>query len=121
MKLMKKPLLIVITALLVLTAGLVTARMINTANSQKSSSEVLLTTSYSPDKKYKLLAYRTEPGATVDFSVKVYSVDNKKHSLIYNCYHKSTADISWIDNSTVVINGVALNMDKNDIYDWRIY
>lgn len=119
MKLLRKLLSIVIIAFFVLTMGIITIWIINASNFQKSSSEVLLMTSYSPDKKYKLLAYRTEPGATVDFSVKVYSVGNKRHKLVYNCYHKSTVDITWVDNSTVIINGVTLNMDKNDVYDWR--
>ncbi len=50
--------------------------------SQKNNAEVLLTSSSSPDGKYNLKAYRTEPGATVDFSVKVYSVSGDEKELI---------------------------------------
>ena len=64
-------------------------------------------------------AYRTEPGATVDYSVKVYLIKNNKRNLIYNAYHESEVTIVWVDNETVSINGKKLNLSKGEKYDWR--
>lgn len=75
--------------------------------------------SQSPDEKYTLEAYRTEPGATVDFSVKVYLIDDGKKELIYNEYHQDQANIIWIDNDNVSINEKTLNLSMGETYDWR--
>ncbi len=83
------------------------------------SKESFLITSTSPDGEYVLNAYRTEPGATTDFSVKVYLNDNKSEKLIYDAYHESSVDIVWIDDSNVEINGKVLNLEKNEKYNWR--
>jgi hypothetical protein len=81
--------------------------------------EKLLATSVSPNNAYKLQAYRTEPGATVDFSVKVYIVTKKEKILIYNAYHETDVHMEWINNSEVSINGRTLDLSKGDTYDWR--
>ena len=82
-------------------------------------SETYLLTSKSPDGKYILEAYRTEPDATVDFSIKVYIKNEDERKLIYNSYHEYQAEIFWISNCEVVINGKTLNMAESDRYDWR--
>ena len=82
------------------------------AKSQRCEEDTYLLTSQSPDGKYTLKAYRTEPGATIDFSVKVYLVSENTKTLIYNVYHEYTADIIWIDNCTVKINGMQINLSE---------
>lgn len=89
------------------------------ANSQKNVQETFLYSSESPDGKYNLEAYRTEPGATVDYSVRVYMINGNQKEIIYNAYHESEAKIDWVDNTTVSINGKTLDMSSGETYDWR--
>ena len=89
------------------------------ANSQKNVQETFLYSSESPDGKYNLEAYRTEPGATVDYSVRVYMINGNQKEIIYNAYHESEAKIDWVDKTTVSINGKTLDMSSGETYDWR--
>ena len=92
----------------------------NIAASQKYNQETLLLSSQSPDEKYNLYAYKTNPHATVDFSIKVYLVEESgKRKLIYNAYHEYDAEIIWIDNEIVLINDKTLDLSKGEKYDWR--
>lgn len=92
----------------------------NIGNSQTNSAESYLMHSESPDGKYYLEVYRTEPGATVDFSIRVYLIsDNNKKEIIYDAYHEHDADVYWLDNSIVSINGRTLDLSRNEKYDWR--
>lgn len=116
---MKKIIVAILLALVVLYGVFIVGTSLVLGTSQKQQQETFLVSSTSPDEKYTLEAYRTEPGATVDFSVKVYLVAEKDRTLVYNAYHQSTADILWIDNETVSINEKILNIANGDIYDWR--
>ena len=87
--------------------------------SQTNNEDKYLLTSISPDGTYVLEAYRTEPGATVAFSIKVYIVNDDERRLIYNAYHENQANIIWIDNNLVSINEKRLDLSKNETYDWR--
>ena len=80
------------------------------SNSQSNGSETLIQTSVSPGSKYKIEAFVTNPGATVDFSVKVYVITENKKRLIYNEYHKSEVDILWLDDDIVKINTIKINI-----------
>ena len=93
---------------------------LNIGNSQTNNPETFLIASQSPDGKYNLEAYRTEPGATVDFSIRVYLTTNDKKSLIYDAYHEYEAKIVWIDNTTVSINGKTLDISQGEKYNWRM-
>ena len=86
---------------------------------RRNSTEKFLMSSVSPDGNYYLKAYRTEPGATVDFSIKVYIVEDSREKQIYNRYHESSVTITWIDNSTVQINNISLDLSKQQTYDWQ--
>jgi len=86
--------------------------------SENTSRYTLLTTSVSPDGTYTLNAYRTEPGATTDFSIKVF-LSGKKNKRIYDAYHEETVDIKWLDNKRVCINGKTLDLSEKETYDWR--
>ena len=87
--------------------------------SQANTKETFMLASQSPDGNYNLEAYRTEPGATVDFSIRVYIINNNKKSIIYDAYHEHDVKIVWIDNSTVSINDKILNLSCGETYDWR--
>lgn len=74
----------------------------------------------SPNDTYTVTAYLNGGGATSDFavlcSVKTNATGKVKN--IYWQYHCSDADITWLDEETVQINGVELNV-KKDTYDYR--
>ena len=89
------------------------------ASSQKNSEESYLCTTVSPDDEYTLQAYKVEPGATVDFSVKVYLIDGNDKLLIYNAYHEYDVNIIWIGDNIVSINEKVLDLSKGQTYDWR--
>lgn len=86
----KRMVLVLLSVALALVIGAVMFfRIIPTISlvfSQRNSEETLLVTSVSPEGTYELEAYKTQPGATVDFSIKVYDVSQDKR-LIYNAYH----------------------------------
>lgn len=124
---MKKTIVIVLSIILSFVLILLIALFIHTyiipilniVNSQASTRETFLMSSRSPDGKYNLEAYRTEPGATVDFSIKVYIINGDQKKLIYDAYHEYDVEILWIDNSTVSINGKTLDLSHGEKYDWR--
>ncbi len=73
----------------------------------------------SPDGTYTLVAYYASP-ATVSGSVRGELVNNEteKKKNIYWRYKCGRADIQWLDESTVIINGTKLDV-RYDTYDWR--
>ncbi len=93
--------------------------MLKIGISQKAASETFVTASQSPDGTYQLEAYRTEPGATVDFSIRVYIVRGEGKERIYDAYHEQEAVINWENDTTVSINGKVLDLSKGETYNWR--
>ena len=81
--------------------------------------EDLLDTSVSPNGTHTVQSYRVSAGATVDFSVKCYLIDNNKKCEIYNQYHQSKAEIKWLDEDIIKINDVALDLSKGETFNWR--
>ncbi|MCR8849279.1 DUF5412 domain-containing protein [Rossellomorea sp. SC111] len=80
-----------------------------------------LTEEASPDGKYTMRAYVTNGGATTSYGVRGELVDNEKENKtknIYWNYREETAEISWTDKDTVVINGVTLNVPGEE-FDFR--
>lgn len=110
---------VILTALLALFIRIYIIPVLNIGDSQTNNPETFLMVSQSPDGKYNLEAYRTEPGATVDFSVRVYLTTDDRKAIIYDAYHEYEAEIVWIDNTTVSINGKTLDISQGDKYDWR--
>lgn len=83
------------------------------------TSSELICYSSSPNGDYTVNAYLVNGGATVDFSVEAYLINNdKKGKRIYNAYHERTAEIIWIDDKTVRINGKTLDLSIGETYDW---
>lgn len=80
----------------------------------------LINESSSPNNEYVIKAYRNNGGMTVDWAVLCTLTDNKtgKTKNIYWQYRRDSAIIEWIDNDTVRINHVTLNL-PDDTYDWR--
>ena len=79
-----------------------------------------LTGKMSPDGTYTLKAYVSSPSLSSD-AVRGELVFNKRNGEtknIYWNYRESAAQIEWLDNQTVVINGHTLEV-PNDKYDWR--
>lgn len=111
---------IILIVLLAMLIRIYIIPILNIGKSQTSSQETFLMTSQSPDGKYNLEAYRTEPGATVDFSIRVYMVNDNQKNIIYDAYHEYDAKIVWIDNSKVSINGKTLDISRGEKYDWRM-
>lgn len=74
----------------------------------------------SPDGTYVVTSYLNNSGATTDYavlcSVKTNGQNNEKN--IYWQYHCEAVNIVWLDEDTVKINGVELNV-KRDTYDYR--
>lgn len=116
----KKGITVIVGAALALVAILFwVVPVLRIGLSQSNGAETFLASSVSPTEKYELTAYKTEPGATVDFSVKVYLIEDQKKSLIYNAYHEYEATITWKSDDEVMINGKTLNLARGDTYDWR--
>ena len=110
---------VVLIVLLALFVRIYIIPVLNIGESQTNDPETFLMTSQSPDGKYNLEAYRTEPGTTVDFSIKVYLTIDDKKSIIYDAYHEYEVEIVWINNTTVSINGKTLDISQGEKYDWH--
>ena len=78
-----------------------------------------ITESTSPSGKYTITAYLNDGGATTDFAVLCVFSDGERTKNIYWNYHCESADIEWIDDDTVIINGVKLEDVNKDTYDFR--
>ena len=74
----------------------------------------------SPNGTYTVTAYLNNGGATTAYSVlcSVKTNGQKKEKNIYWQYRCEGAAIVWLDEHTVKINGVVLDV-KKDTYDYR--
>lgn len=73
------------------------------------------------DGTYTVNAYLSNGAATVSYSVLeelVFNKENKRSKKIYWQYREENAKIEWIDDSTVMINNVQLNL-LDETYDYR--
>lgn len=74
----------------------------------------------SPNDKYMVTAYLNSGGATTGWAVLgtvTYKETGETKNIYWN-YRCEEADIYWVDEKTVNINGEELNVLK-DIYDFR--
>lgn len=81
----------------------------------------LIKQSTSPNGKYTINAYVSSGGATTSFSVRaelVFNDNTKKKKNLYWNYREDNANIDWIDDDTVRINGHILRL-PNEKYDFR--
>ncbi|WP_404409468.1 DUF5412 domain-containing protein [Jeotgalibacillus malaysiensis] len=79
-----------------------------------------MTEETSPDGTYTLKAYLTNGGATVAYAVRgeLVTNDSGKTKNISWQYREEEAEIEWLDEDTVVINGVELDV-PGERYDYR--
>lgn len=80
----------------------------------------LLASASSPDNRYTVTAYLNNSGATTSYCVLGTLKDNKT-GFERNIYWQEDADaayIEWVDETTVIINAVELDV-KKDTYDYR--
>ena len=75
---------------------------------------------FSPDNTYTITAYLNDGGATTSYAVLCSVTNNNtgKEKNIYWQYRCTEANIVWLDEDTVQINGIELNV-KRDTYDYR--
>lgn len=87
---------------------------------QRIEGQTVLQEVSSPNQTYTVTAYLNNGGATTDYAVlcSVKTNENNKEKNIYWQYHCETANIVWVDEQTVQINNVELNV-KRDTYDYR--
>ncbi|MBM7095234.1 hypothetical protein JSY36_05645 [Bacillus sp. H-16] len=80
-------------------------------------SEELMKTEHSPDEKYTINFYLTNGGATTAFGV-IGKNDGPLwfNKTIYNEYRMDKADVEWLDDHTVTINGRTLDLEKGETY-----
>ena len=81
----------------------------------------MIAESTSPDGTYTVNAYVSNGGATTSYTVLgelMFNKENKKSKKIYWQYRENAADITWVDDDTVKINGVILDV-PNETYDYR--
>lgn len=77
--------------------------------------------SISPDGTYTVNAYVSNGGATTSYAVLgelVFNKENKRSRRIYWQYREENAVIEWIDDDTVIINDVQLEV-PDEMYDYR--
>lgn len=80
----------------------------------------LIDSSISPSGKYTVNAFLCDGGATVDYAIRCSITDSEgKTRNIYWNYHEKTVKIEWLDDNTVSINGIVLNVET-DKYDYRV-
>lgn len=76
--------------------------------------------SVSPTGEYTITAYLNNGGATTAYAV-LCQLDDGHHAKknIYWNYRCDSAEVIWVDDDTVEINGVRLENVEKDTYDFR--
>ncbi len=80
----------------------------------------LIKSSLSPNGQCQVNAFLCDGGATVDQAIRAEAVflDTGKSRNIYWQYHAYDAQIEWISDELVIVNGITLNT-LHDMYDYR--
>lgn len=81
----------------------------------------LLNETVSPTGDYTVNVYVVRGNATVENSIRGEVIDhtNKdKKKTIYKANREEEAEVEWLDDYIVSINGIQLDV-RNDTYDWR--
>ncbi len=116
----KKHLIIIFLIIAVMVGG--AAYAINWAffDIQRINGEKYLNESTSPNGTYTVTAYLNNGGATTSYAVLGTLKNNKngKTKNIYWQYRWEKAEMEWLNDETIKINGVELRV-KNEIYDYR--
>ena len=78
----------------------------------------LMNSSVSPNGTYEIKIYLCNGGATVDYAIRGELVYENEAKNIYWAYHEQDAEVEWLDNYTVKINDIILDV-RYDKYDYR--
>lgn len=80
----------------------------------------LLYSEYSETEEYRIDVFLCSGNATTAFSIRcaVVEVETEESRNIYWKYKEEDAVVTWIDENTVDINGVVLDI-HSDSFDWR--
>lgn len=87
---------------------------------QRINGQEYLDESTSPNGTYTVTAYLNNGGATTSYAVLGTLKNNKngKSKNIYWQYRCEKAEMEWLNDETIKINGIELNV-KSEIYDYR--
>lgn len=87
---------------------------------QRINGQEYLDESTSPNGTYTVTAYLNNGGATTSYAVLGTLKNNKngKSKNIYWQYRCEKAEMEWLNDETIKINGIELNV-KNETYDYR--
>lgn len=87
---------------------------------QRINGQEYLTESTSPNGTFTVTSYLNNGGATTSYAVlgTLKNNENGKTKNIYWQYRCEKAEMEWLNNETIKINGIELNV-KNEIYDYR--
>lgn len=80
----------------------------------------LICASTSPNGNYTIQAYLCDGGATTDQAIRAEVLNSASGKVrnIYWQYHAYEADIEWLSDTLVRINGIELDV-RTDAYDYR--
>lgn len=120
MKKIKKHIIIKLIIIVSIVGGVTYA--INWAffDIQRINGQEYLAESTSPNGTYTVTAYLNNGGATTSYAVLGTLKNNKsgKTKNIYWQYRYEKAEMKWLNDETIKINGIELNV-RNEIYDYR--
>ena len=87
---------------------------------QRIDGQEYITELTSPNETYTVTAYLNNGGATTSYAVLGTLKNNKngKSKNIYWQYRCEKANMEWLNDEVIKINGKELNV-KNEIYDYR--
>lgn len=86
-------------------------------NPQRIRGEEVIGVYPSPNDTYVLTTYLNSGNITTDFSVLGWVMNTKtnRSKNVYDKYHCNVSKVQWLDDTTVVINDVTINV-KKDVY-----
>ena len=120
MKRTKKYLIRILITIAIIIGG--AAYAINWAffDIQRINGQEYLTEATSPNGMYTVTAYLNNGGATTSYATLGILKNNKNGKVknIYWQYRSEKAEMEWLNDETIRINGIVLNV-KNEIYDYR--
>lgn len=94
-------------------------------NPQHIKGQDVIATFPSPSNTYILTTYLNNSGMTTDFAVlgRVQNTETGKSRNVYWKYHCTVSRVEWLNDTTVVLNDITLDVEKdmyiNNDYDTR--
>ena len=115
-----KKLFKIIIAIAIIIGGVAYAFNWAFLNIQRLNGQEYLTELSSPNGTYTVTAYLNNGGATTSYAV-LGTLENNVNGKVKNIYWEyrcEKAEMEWLNDETIRINGIELNV-KNEIYDFR--